>query len=85
MEEAKVTSKGQITIPKKIREKLNINPGDKLTFKENEEGEWIIKSNKKSILRLAGILHRPNQKKLTVEEMNQAVKEAVAEKYKKDS
>lgn len=83
MEEAKVTSKGQITIPKKIREKLNINPGDKVTFSENEEGDLVIKSNKKSILRLAGILHRPDQEKVTIEEMNEAVKEAVAEKYKK--
>jgi len=84
MEQAKVTSKGQITIPKKIREKLNINPGDKVIFSENEKGELVIETKKKSILRLAGILHRPDQKKITIEEMNEAVKEAAVEKYKRN-
>ncbi|MDX1637143.1 MAG: AbrB/MazE/SpoVT family DNA-binding domain-containing protein [Balneolaceae bacterium] len=83
MEQAKVTSKGQITIPKKIREKLDIHPGDKIIFKENKNGELVIESGKKPIQRLAGVLHRPGQKKVTIEEMNEAIKEAAVEKYKK--
>ncbi len=31
---AKVTSKGQVTIPKEIRERLGIRPGDELEFVE---------------------------------------------------
>lgn len=41
MELARVTSKGQITIPKDIREKLNLKPGDKVVFLE-EEGRIIF-------------------------------------------
>lgn len=37
MELARVTSKGQITIPKDIREKLNLKPGDKVVFLEEED------------------------------------------------
>ncbi|MCH3915468.1 MAG: AbrB/MazE/SpoVT family DNA-binding domain-containing protein [Acidaminococcaceae bacterium] len=41
MELAKVTTKGQITIPREIREKLGIKAGDKLLFVE-EAGKIII-------------------------------------------
>lgn len=36
----KVTTKGQVTIPKDIREKLGIKPGDEVTFEQLEE--WIV-------------------------------------------
>lgn len=83
MPKAKVTSKGQITIPKKVRERLNIHPGDEVTFKENEQGDTVIESDKKPIERLAGILHRPGQEKVTIEEMNEAIKQAAVDRYKK--
>lgn len=83
MEQAKVTSKGQITIPKKIREKLNISPGDKINFVEENDGEIKIYPQKKSIERLKGILHRPDQKALSIEEMNEGVTEYLKQKYKK--
>lgn len=43
MELAKVTSKGQITIPKAIRDKLNIKEGSKILFL-NQGNEVIIKN-----------------------------------------
>ena len=42
MEMAKVTSKGQITIPISIRKKLNIEEGDKLLFIEKTDGFLIV-------------------------------------------
>lgn len=41
MSTTKITSKGQITIPKKIREKLGVVPGDRLEFKEFK-GKYVI-------------------------------------------
>lgn len=38
MHKAKVTSKGQVTIPKEVREKLRIKPGDVLEIRETESG-----------------------------------------------
>jgi len=35
MEVARVTSKGQITIPRDVREKMNIKKGDKILFFED--------------------------------------------------
>ena len=45
---AKLTSKGQITIPKKVREKIGINPGDELQFREENGIYYIKKGVKKS-------------------------------------
>lgn len=83
MAKAKITSKGQVTIPKKVREKLDIHPGDEIIFKQNKRGETVIESDKKSIKRLAGILHRSGQKALTIEEMNEAIKQTAVERYKR--
>lgn len=38
----RVTSKGQVTIPKEIREKLGIRPGDEIVFEPAEEG-YVLK------------------------------------------
>ncbi len=42
MPTAKVTSKGQITVPKGVRTKLGLTPGDELEFIE-EGGQFVIK------------------------------------------
>ena len=44
MELAKITSKGQITIPKPIRQKLGDRDGDKVVFWENEGRIYILNS-----------------------------------------
>ncbi|MHC1725974.1 MAG: AbrB/MazE/SpoVT family DNA-binding domain-containing protein [Syntrophobacteraceae bacterium] len=45
---AKVTSKGQITLPKKIREKLGVHPGDDVGFEEKDNLLVISKMVTKS-------------------------------------
>ena len=45
---AKVTSKGQITIPKEVREKLGISPGEEIGFVERHGVFFIKKPLKKS-------------------------------------
>ena len=41
MEVAKITSKGQITLPEKLRRTLRLNDGDKVAFIE-KDGQYII-------------------------------------------
>ena len=45
MEVAKVTSKGQITIPISIRRRLDINEGDKVLFIYKSEGVMMVNPN----------------------------------------
>lgn len=83
MAKGKITSKGQVTIPKEIREKLQLTPGDKILFEETDEGEVKISTQKKPIKDLRGILHRPGQKAKTVEEMNEGIAKYLKEKHAK--
>ncbi|MFC4447577.1 AbrB/MazE/SpoVT family DNA-binding domain-containing protein [Halorussus aquaticus] len=39
---SRVTSKGQVTIPKEVRERLGIRPGDEIEFEETDEG-YVLK------------------------------------------
>lgn len=44
--EAKVTSKGQVTIPAEVREALAIAEGDSVTFEVSEAGEAVLRATK---------------------------------------
>ena len=51
-----VTKKGQVTIPKKLRDKLGVGEGDQVSFSLSEDGSILIrKAPRTSILALAGI------------------------------
>ena len=39
---AKITSKGQITLPKEVRRRLGVGPGDQVEFVE-ENGKYVLK------------------------------------------
>lgn len=43
METTKITSKGQITIPKKIRTALAVDVGDRLAFEVDDEGRLSVR------------------------------------------
>ncbi len=47
IELGKITSKGQITIPKEIRDTLGVSSGDKILF-EKRNGDIIIKKAQKN-------------------------------------
>lgn len=54
-----VTSKGQITVPKEIREHLGIEPGDRVNFQIGSSGEVIVEPEAIDIRSLRGMLkHR---------------------------
>lgn len=75
-----LTSKSQITLPKDIRLMLQLEPGDKIAFLPMADGQiTVTKANKASFANLRGILPRPKQAH-SVEEMNQAVLDSVAER-----
>jgi antitoxin PrlF len=76
--QAKVTSKGQITLPKEVRDRYGIKPGDSVEFIEEAGRTWMRARNVRAV-DLAGILHRPGMTPLTVKEMDEAIMDAVAE------
>lgn len=71
-----ITSKGQITIPKAVRTKLNLKTGDKVDFKISD-GTVTLVPVSKNVSDVFGILSRDNQKAITVEQINDALKKAI--------
>ena len=70
-----ITSKGQVTIPKNIRELLHLYAGDKIEFVFNEANDVILRPVTKKAADVCGGLAKYKQKKtISVEEMNNAIK-----------
>jgi AbrB family looped-hinge helix DNA binding protein len=79
MPTATVSSKGQVTLPKEVRDFLNVGAGDRLEFAIEPNRTVRVRRLGKSILDLAGMLHRPGMKPMTVREMDEAIAEYHAE------
>ena len=70
---ATVTSKGQITIPKAVRDHLSLSTGDRVDFVLAPDGRFDLIPIKSSIQSLKGCV-TPPKKPVTVESMNKAIK-----------
>lgn len=79
MPTATMTSKGQITVPKEVRDDLNLEAGSKVLFVKLPNGQYRIVARTGRVQDLAGILHYPGMPVLTIEEMNEAIGDAAAE------
>lgn len=53
---ARITSQGQITVPKAIRDRLGVKPGDDLEFEQRGDEIVVIPRRRRSILGFAGVL-----------------------------
>ena len=73
MTTAVVTSKGQITIPKPVRDGLGVETGDRVEFVELERGVYTVVAATRDIRDLKGMIPKP-AKPVSVEDMNKAVR-----------
>jgi AbrB family looped-hinge helix DNA binding protein len=71
-----ISSKGQVTIPKKIRVFLKLGTYDKIVFIPLEEGKVLITSKQNPAKALFGMLkHRKLSKPVSIEEMKNSIRE----------
>jgi AbrB family looped-hinge helix DNA binding protein len=75
MPTATVTTKGQITIPKEVRDAMGIEAGDRVEFIAEEKGVYKVVAATKDVRHLKGLVPKP-AKPVSVEEMNRAVARA---------
>ena len=69
-----MTSKGQITVPKKIREFLGVGDSDKLSFTPLKDGNVLLSVEQPSARILFGMLsNRKHQKPVSIAEMEAAI------------
>lgn len=71
MATATLTSKGQITLPKTVRERLGVEAGDRIEFIESERGFVVVPATK-DIKMLKGLVPKP-KKPVSLEAMNRAI------------
>lgn len=67
---ATMTSKGQTTIPKEIRDGLGLQPKDQIHFTLLPDGTVIMRAKKRSIAELYGALQTPGKPVVPIEDMN---------------
>ena len=78
MSTATMTSKGQITVPKDVRDALGLKPGSKVVFVDVGGGQYRLVARTRELSDLSGFLRRPGQTPLTLEQMEEAIAEGAA-------
>lgn len=76
MEMATINSKGQVTIPAAMRRRLHLAKGDRVRLFIEKDGSLAVLPATKPIRELYGVLKRPGQRPVAVEEMNRGAEEA---------
>ncbi len=78
---ATLTTKGQVTIPKEVRESLHLHSGDKIEFFVKENGEAVIRPICRKVDDVYCKLKNIKKKTISVEEMDQAIKTRLKNKF----
>lgn len=78
--ESAITTKGQATIPKVVRDHLRLKPGDRVKFFIHPNGSVVLLP-KLPVSALRGMLKRPRQRPVTIEEMHEAVAAGASEGF----
>lgn len=68
MPKATVTYKGQITLPKAVREQLGVRPGDRVSFRATEDGSIVVEADTVDLAALRGAV-KSRRKGVTIEDM----------------
>jgi antitoxin PrlF len=75
MAAAILTSKGRITIPKEVREKLNIDSGDRVELVEVGKGVFTLIAATRDVKELKGIISS-STKPVSIGDMSRAIRKA---------
>jgi antitoxin PrlF len=74
---ATVTDKGQVTVPKEIRDKTGITPGSRLDFEVQDDGTLRVRVLARGAGNLFGLVHRAGIKSRSIEAMDKGIAAAV--------
>ena len=75
MPTATLSSNCQLVIPKPVRERLHLHPGDVLDFLVQENGDVWIRPATQDVRELKGLLHRPGVPSVPLAAMRKAVRQ----------
>ena len=77
MPASKLTSKGQITVPKDIRDALGVQPGDRIAFTIKRDGTVTVAADTIDVRSLRGSL-KSDVRGVTLEAMDEAIRKSAA-------
>ena len=72
MTAATITSKGQLTLPKGVRDALGVGPGDRVEFIRMQDGNFAVMPATISVKSLKGLIPKP-KKPVSLEDMDKAI------------
>lgn len=78
---ATITTKGQVTIPKSVRDSLMLSTGDKIEFVVTDKREALIRPISKKVDEVFGRLHKPGRKTVSVEEMDAKIRQRMKDNF----
>ena len=81
MPDATLTTKGQVTIPKAIRHHLRLDTGDRVSFVIHDDGTVVVQPVTRHVRDLAGLLHRPGRRAVSVKGMDTGIAERMRTKF----
>ena len=73
MPTATLTTKGQVTIPKSVRDLLRVEAGDQIDFFVSDQGDVFVRGLNADVRELRGLLKRNRRRSVSVDEMNAAI------------
>ena len=73
MPTATITSKGQITLPREVRDHLHVREGDRVEFEIGRDGEVRVRPMTGSVEELFGMLRRPGTPPRSLEEIDEGM------------
>ena len=81
---ATLTSKGQVTIPKTVRDALQLREGDKVDFMLTENGEALLKPMTKTVKvdEIFGKLYKPGREPVSVHQMKSGIRQKMKVRFK---
>jgi antitoxin PrlF len=74
MPTATVTSKGQVTLPRRVRDLLRVGPGDRIEFVIDDDGRISVRARDTDIAELRGMLHEATRGTVTLDAMERAIR-----------
>ena len=79
MATATLSSKGQLVIPKSVRDHMRLRAGDRVDFVVQDDGEVVVRPSTADVRDLRGMLQKPGREPVPISEMDAAIRRRASE------
>lgn len=69
-DDTRMTTQGRVTVPREIRDRLGLKPGDRMAFAMLSNGTVIVRAQTRRLADMAGSLTRRGQPEVAIADMN---------------